>query len=73
MAVKSLFSRFEYPERKPLRLKDILEKDSEVDIPQYVLNRINGKYRDNPIVSDPENVILHQHVLLTMQRIKGQD
>lgn len=52
---KKPFSRFEYPERKPLRLKDILEKDSEVDIPQYVLNRINGKYRDNPIVSDPEN------------------
>lgn len=52
---KKHFSRFEYPERKPLRLKDILEKDSEVDIPQYVLNRINGKYRDNPIVSDPEN------------------
>lgn len=52
---KKPFSRFEYPERKPLRLKDILEKDSEVDIPQYVLNRINRKYRDNPIVSDPEN------------------
>lgn len=52
---KKPFSRFEYLERKPLRLKDILEKDSEVDIPQYVLNRINGKYRDNPIVSDPEN------------------
>jgi DNA (cytosine-5)-methyltransferase 1 len=52
---KKPFSRFEYPERKPLRLKDILEKDSEVDIPQYVLNRINGKYRNNPIVSDPEN------------------
>lgn len=52
---KKPFSRFEYPERKPLRLKDILEKDSEVDIPQYALNRINGKYRDNPIVSDPEN------------------
>lgn len=52
---KKPFSRFEYPERKPLRLKDILEKDSEVDIPQYVLNRINEKYRDNPIVSDPEN------------------
>lgn len=52
---KRPFNNFEYPERKPLRLKDILEKDSEVDIPQYVLNRINGKYRDKPIVSDPDN------------------
>ena len=25
-----------------------------MNIPQYVLNRINGKYRDKPIVSDPE-------------------
>ena len=38
----------------PLRLKDIIQKDSEVNIPQYVLNRINGNYRDKPIVSDPE-------------------
>ena len=30
------------------------EDDSEVNIPQYVLNRINGNYRDKPIVSDPE-------------------
>jgi DNA (cytosine-5)-methyltransferase 1 len=36
------------------RLKDLLEKDPEVDMPHYVLNRINGKYRDQPIVVDPE-------------------
>ena len=33
----------------------VIEKDVEIDIPQYVLNRINGNYRDKPIVSDPDN------------------
>ena len=45
---------FDYPDEKPLRLKDVIEKDAEVDIPQYVYNRINGKYRDKPIISDPD-------------------
>lgn len=52
---KKPFNNLSYPESTPLRLKDIVEKDLNVDIPQYVLNRINGKYRDKPIVSDPDN------------------
>lgn len=39
---------------QPLRLKDILEKEPHVDIPDYVYKRLNGKYRDKPIISDPE-------------------
>lgn len=35
-------------------LKSILEIDPEVDMPEYVLSRINGKYRDKPIIVDPE-------------------
>lgn len=38
----------------PVRLKDIIESDPEISIPEYVLSRINGKYRDMPIVVDPE-------------------
>ena len=37
-----------------IRLKDILESDPEVEMPDYVLARINGKYRDKPIIVDPE-------------------
>jgi DNA (cytosine-5)-methyltransferase 1 len=37
------------------RLKDMLERDPEVDMPDYVLSRINGKYRDRPIIIDPAN------------------
>ena len=36
-------------------IKSIMEKDVQIDMPQYVLDRINGKYRDKPIVVDPEN------------------
>jgi DNA (cytosine-5)-methyltransferase 1 len=36
------------------RLKDLLESDPIVDMPKYVLSRINGRYRDKPIIIDPE-------------------
>lgn len=36
------------------RLKDIVELDANVNIPDYVINRINGKYRDKPIIVDPD-------------------
>ena len=35
-------------------LKDILEKNPNVDMPEYVIKRINGKYRDLPIIVDPD-------------------
>ena len=37
------------------RLKDILEKNPDVEMPDYVLSRIKGKYRDMPIIVDPED------------------
>ncbi|MGV3530577.1 MAG: DNA cytosine methyltransferase [Flavisolibacter sp.] len=36
------------------RLKDILEKNPEVEMPDYVIRRINGQYRDLPIVVDAD-------------------
>ncbi|WP_026883663.1 DNA cytosine methyltransferase [Clostridium akagii] len=50
------FNNLKYPESKPIRLKDIIQKGAEVAIPQYVYNRINliGNYRDKPIVSNPD-------------------
>ena len=51
---KRPFDDIEYPDGAPLRLKDIIENGADIDIPQYVYNRINGKYRDKPIVSDPD-------------------
>lgn len=34
-------------------MADIIQRGAKVKIPQYVLNRINGKYRDQPIIVDP--------------------
>ncbi len=36
------------------RLKDLLESNPDVDMPDYVLSRIKGKYRDKPIVIDAD-------------------
>lgn len=49
---------FSISEPKPInnrpRLKDILEKNPDVQMPDYVIKRINGKYRDLPIIVDPD-------------------
>lgn len=37
-----------------IRLKDILESNPDVDMPDYVLSRIKGNYRDKPIIVDPD-------------------
>lgn len=51
---KKPFTNFTYPTGNRLKLADIIEHDTEVDIPQHVINRVNGKYRDKPIISDPK-------------------
>lgn len=43
------------PASKRPSIKDILEKHPEVEIPDYVISRLNGKYRDMPIIIDPED------------------
>lgn len=40
---------------KTQRLRDILERNPDIDTPDYVLARINGRYRDRPIIVDPED------------------
>lgn len=37
-----------------LRLKDIIEANPNVEMPDYVVSRIKGKYRDKPIIVDPD-------------------
>lgn len=36
-----------------VRLRDIIERDPSVHIPPNVLARLQGRYRDRPIISDP--------------------
>jgi len=35
-------------------LSEILERRPQIEIPDYVYNRLNGEYRDLPIISDPK-------------------
>ena len=37
------------------RIKDILETEPEIEIPEYVNRRIKGGYRDLPIIVDPSD------------------
>lgn len=39
---------------RKFQLKDIIERDAEVHTPDYVQRRLDGKYRDLPIISDPD-------------------
>lgn len=51
------FNNLSYPLfNKPMRLKDILEENPEVDIPDYVYRRLNGEYRDRPIITGPDGI-----------------
>lgn len=36
-------------------LREIIEQDAQIHVPDYVYSRINGKYRDKPIISDPDD------------------
>lgn len=51
---KKPFSNFTYPKGQRIKLKNVIEKDVHTELPQYVQNRLNGKYRDKPIISDPD-------------------
>ena len=39
---------------KTVKLADILEKDPRVTLPKAIAARMNGEYRDLPIISDPQ-------------------
>lgn len=53
IGTKKPFNNIEYPECEPIGLKDIIEKNPDIDIPNYVYARLNGAYRDKPIISNP--------------------
>lgn len=61
---------------RSVTLKEIVESDPEIDIPEYVLTRLNGGYRDKPIVVNPENgdiaptCVAHYHKDLGTRLVK---
>ncbi len=51
---KQFFISSPHQTNKRTRLKDLLERNPNVEMPDYVIRRINGQYRDLPIIVDPE-------------------
>ena len=50
------FNNLDYPESIPLRLKDLLESNPDINIPDYVYRRLNGAYRDKPIITNIDGI-----------------
>lgn len=47
---------FRPPENvRRVKLRDILEDEPDITYPEYITSRLNGAYRDLPIISDPDN------------------
>lgn len=45
------------PEKqKRITLKEIIESAPDFEIPEYVLSRMSGSYRDKPIICDPDDI-----------------
>jgi DNA (cytosine-5)-methyltransferase 1 len=67
------------PAFRRVRLSEILEDAFDMEIPDYVLARLNGKYRDRPIISDPSNpyelaptCVSHYHKDLSTRLVKDK-
>lgn len=52
IGTKKPFNSISYPNETPVRMKDIIEVGAEVYTPDYVQKRLNGSYRDLPIITD---------------------
>ncbi|MEC0233567.1 DNA (cytosine-5-)-methyltransferase [Paenibacillus kribbensis] len=52
IGTKKPFDNLPYPDEKPLSMRDVIEVGAEVYTPEYVQKRLNGNYRDKPIITD---------------------
>ncbi len=55
IGTKKPFNFREPTNTRCITVKDILERDPKVNIPNNFYSRINGNYRDRPIVVDPQD------------------
>lgn len=59
IGTKRPFNNLDYPlasEGKRVTIADILEEDPDVHIPDYVYRRLNGAYRDKPIITTRDGI-----------------
>lgn len=53
---KKPFDNLEYPECNPIKMRDIIDVGTEVYTPNYVKKRLEGNYRDKPIITDLDGI-----------------
>lgn len=51
IGTKRPFNNLRYPEASPVSMRDIIDVGAEVYAPEYVQKRLNGSYRDKPIIT----------------------
>lgn len=57
IGTKKPFNTLRYPDvNKPTNMKDIIDVGTEVYTPNYVQRRLNGHYRDRPIITDLDGI-----------------
>lgn len=56
IGTKKPFDHLQYPEEKPIKMRDIIDVGTEVHTPDYVQKRLNGEYRDLPIITDLDGI-----------------
>ncbi|MCT4662691.1 MAG: DNA (cytosine-5-)-methyltransferase [Tissierellales bacterium] len=56
IGTKKPFNNISYPDNNPVKMKDIIEVGAKVHTPAYVSKRLNGNYRDLPIITDLEGI-----------------
>ncbi|MGR6127175.1 DNA cytosine methyltransferase [Paenibacillus sp. SER-28] len=54
IGTKKPLNQLPYPDENPISMKDIIDVGAEVYTPEYVQKRLNGGYRDLPIITDLE-------------------
>jgi DNA (cytosine-5)-methyltransferase 1 len=52
IGTKKPFDSLPYPDGKPVKMKDIIDIGIDVYTPDYVQKRLNGEYRDLPIITN---------------------
>ncbi|MBG9692539.1 modification methylase [Lysinibacillus sphaericus] len=56
IGTKKPFYNLDYPESIPTRMRDIIDVGTEVYTPPYVQKRLDGHYRDKPIITSLDGI-----------------
>lgn len=56
IGTKKPFYNLKYPQAKPISMREIIDVGTEVYTPDYVFKRLNGEYRDKPIITNLDGI-----------------